>query len=819
MWNELRYAIRSILRAPGFTGISVATLTFGIAVNTIVFTTLNSLTLRPIPAPDASRIVRMYPVDRDGRRRNLFSYPDYLDYRSQAQGFEVVAGYIPSELTVGRSSLDTSTVEPRTSVAYVVSPGYFDIVGLRPSLGRLWVDGDDREGALPVVISHGMWQRRFGGSPAALGATISLNAHFFTIIGVGPPEFHGTEPLVAEAWIPLAAQPFVVREAPSPGEARSLERRDFEWLLMIGRLQPAASRAATSGALSVVARRLAAVYPDERRPVSIAVVPGTFFTLEPDARPVIALVFGTVGLVLLIACANVMNLTLARATARQKEIAIRLAIGAGRWRIVRHLLIETMLVAMVAGGAALVLSVWTLRVLYLTGLSLSPFPWTIALTLEPDIRVFAYTFGLAACAGLLFGLAPAIQLSAPSVVGALHDEGRMLGLRLTRSRFRRGLVVLQIAACVVLLIGAGLLTRGLRIARALDLGFDPGGVVYAEYDLRRSAYTPEKAATFSDELRARALKIPGVSTAAFTSHVPLHGGVKRTSVHVVDSNLAGERLGAAFSLVSPDYFDALGVRIVQGRNFVATDPADRTAVVISEGLAKRFWPAASPVGKAIALESERPLVRTVVGVARDASNTGIFREKEMALYLPLRPEDDMRGVQIIMRSSGNAAALAGALRRQAAAIDGDVAFKATPLDDLLQFWMLPSRVAAVAAGVLGFVALAVASIGIYGVLAFAVSQRTREIGIRMALGADRRDVRRLVLGDGLRLILVGLAAGSAAALATTPFLGRMLFGVSAFDPVTFTTVPVLLTVVALTACYIPARRASTLEPLTALRVD
>jgi putative ABC transport system permease protein len=813
MWNELRYAVRSILRAPAFTGISIATLTFGIAVNTIVFTTLNSLTLRPLPAPDASRIVRVYPVDRDGRRRNLFSYPDYLDYRSQAQGFEVVAAYIPAELTVGRSSMDTGTVEPRTGVAYVVSPGYFDIVGLRPSLGRLFTDAADRDGVLPAVISHGMWQRRFGGSPAVLGATVELNAHVFTIIGVGPPEFHGTEPLVPEAWIPLAAQPLVV------GDVRSLEQRDFEWLLMIGRMQPAASRAAASSALSVVARRLAAVYPDERRPESIAVVPGTFFTLETDARPVIALVFGTVGLVLLIACANVMNLTLARATARQKETAIRLAIGAGRWRIVRHLLIETLLVAMAAGGAALVLSVWTLRALYLAGVSLSPFPWTIALTLEPDIRVFAYTFGMAACAGLLFGLAPAIQLSAPSVVGALHDEGRMLGLRLTRSRFRRGLVVLQIAACVVLLIGAGLLTRGLRTARALDLGFDAGGVVYAEYDLRRSAYTPEKAATFSEELRARALKIPGVSIAAFTSHVPLHGGVKRTSVHVADRSVAGERLSAAFSLVSAEYFDTLGVRIVEGRNFVATDPADRTAVVISEGLAKRFWPATSSIGKAIALDSERPLVRTVVGVARDASNTGIFREKEMALYLPLRPDDDMRGVQIIVRSSGDAGALATALRRQAATIDADVAFKATPLDDLLQFWMLPSRAAAVAAGVLGFVALAVASIGIYGVLAFAVSQRTREIGIRMALGADRRDVRRLVLADGLRLILFGLAAGSAAALATTPFLARMLFGVSAFDPLTFATVPVLLTVVALAACYIPARRASTLEPLVALRVD
>lgn len=372
------------MRAPSFSTAAVLTLAVGIAVNTIAFTLLNSLALRLMPVPSASRVVRVYPLYETGRRGNLFSYQDYLDYRSEAQGFEILAAYVPADVTVGRSSLDSGVVESRPGIGYVVSANYFDLVGLRPSLGRLFGDAGERESHVPsIVISHTMWQRRFGSDPAVLGASLALNGHVFTIVGVAPPGFHLTEPIVADVWMPLSSQPVALPASPS------LERRDFAWLLMVGRLQPGVARQAAGSTLGVIARRLSAAYPGAERPRDAAIASGTFFTIDPGLRPIIALVMATVGLVLLIACANVLNLTLARATARQKEIAVRVAIGAGRWRIVRHLVAETMLVAMLAGGVGLMLSVWTLRALYSIGVGLSPFPWTIALSLAPDIRVFA----------------------------------------------------------------------------------------------------------------------------------------------------------------------------------------------------------------------------------------------------------------------------------------------------------------------------------------------------------------------------------------------------------------------------------------------
>jgi predicted permease len=520
-----------------------------------------------------------------------------------------------------------------------------------------------------------------------------------------------------------------------------------------------------------------------------------------------------------IACANVMNLTLARATARQREIAVRVAIGAARWRIVRHLVAETLLVSMVAGAAGLLLSMWILRALYTIGQELWPFPWAIALSLTPDVRVFTYTFGIAASAGLAFGLVPAWQMSAPGVTAALHDEGRMLGLRLSRSGIRRALVVLQLAACVVLLVAAGLLARGLRSARAFEFGFAPQHVVYAEYNLRRAGYSSVQAAVFTSELRARMERTPGVATVAFTSHIPLHGGVRRSNVRLADDDGSRkEPLSSLYSVVSPEYFDVMSIPVVAGRNFVGDAPADVSAVVISEGIARKFWPGSSAVGKTIVIEPVKgPL--TVVGVVRDAAGAALWRDKEMSLYLPLRQSADMRDMRVLVRTSGDTAAAAGALRRHAAAIDGGVALDAAPLETLLKFWMLPSRGAAIGATALGLVALAMASIGIYGVLAFTVTHRTREIGVRMALGADAADVRRLILRDGLVLIAMGLAAGIICARLAAPVLSGLLFDVKASDPLTFTIVPALLAAVALAACYVPARRASKLEPLTALRVE
>ena len=811
MLADLHYAMRALARRPSFSLAAVAMLAIGITANTIVFTLIDSLVMRPMPVRDAARVVRVYPVDATGRRQNLISYPDYVDYRDQSQGFEPLAAYIPADATSGRWSGDRDAAAPRRILAYVASPEYFTNVGMQPAIGRVLQPGDERAGAPPVaMISNAFWRSRFNADPAVVGSSLVINGRAFVVVGVGAGEFTGTEPLVADVWVPIVTHQIVL-----PAEA-GFGNREMPSLLVIGRLATGASRGSARSSLGVIVLRLAAELPGPSRPVDVTIEAGTFFTIDPGARAVIAIVMGTVGLVLLIACANVANLALARAASRQREIAIRIAIGAARWRIVRQLLTEAVILAAIAGGAALLLSGWILRVLYALGVSRAPFPWTVALSLSPDVRVFAYTFALATGAGVVFGLFPALQISSPRLAAALHDDGMVLGIRVNRSRVRHALVIAQLAGCTVLLVDAGLLTRGLRSARALDLGFRADHVVYSEYDLRQLGYSASRAEEFNRSLLARAARVPGIVSIALTSHVPLHGGVRRTRV-TFDTGSGRESAWSIYSTVAPTYFDTLGIPIVEGRTF-ATEDAGAPVAIISEGLARRFWPGQKAIGRIISLE-ERPQVLTVVGIVRDASNGAIWREKELSLYLPVERASDARDLHLIVRTSVDPSLVGPALSAIAADLDPDLRFTATPLDRLLQFWILPSRAAAGGAAVLGLVALVLAALGIYAVIAFGVSRRTRELGIRMALGADARDVLGLVLGEGGRLIAGGLLIGTAAACASAPLLGQMRFGISAFDPVTYVVVMVFLAAVALAACYVPARRAAALEPVVALRTE
>jgi predicted permease len=565
----------------------------------------------------------------------------------------------------------------------------------------------------------------------------------------------------------------------------------------------------------VVARRLAADHPAPGRPVAAVVAAGTFFTIDPGLRPIILLVLCIVGLVLAIAAANVANLILARTAARQRELAVRLAMGATRWRLVRQLVTESLTVSVLGGTAGLLLSMWTLRFLYPIGLSLLPFAWgSVVLDLAPDVRVFAYTVAIALGAGILLGLAPALQASTPHITGALHDDGTMIGGRMRRSRLRQGLVIVQIAVCLVLLVGAGLLARGLQRARSLDLGFDAAGVVFTRYDLRRHGYTGARAADLNALLVETAAGVRGVTAVALTSHVPLDGGVKRTTVSAGGS---GARVWCTTTTVTAPYFDALKIPVIAGRAFGEDESRQGAPVaMISAGLAARFWPGVDPIGRQLDADGLTvPL--TIVGVVRDASDSSLWRDKEMSLYVPLGPRSDPREVHLLARTSGDPAAVLMALRQRARTLDRRLKFEATPLDTVLRLWILPSRVAAIAAAVLGCLAVVLASVGLYGVLAYTVSHRTREIGIRMALGARAGDVRRLVLAEGGRLIGIGLGAGLAGAVVIGRLLRRFVFDVSALDPLTFAIVPVLFCWVALAACYFPARRASRVEPLVALR--
>lgn len=802
MIKDLRYAVRTLRRSPLFAISAIVTLGIGIAVNTIVFTLLNSLVLRPMPVRDPGRVVRLFPLDPRGHRQNLFSYPDYLDYRDGASMFEDVAAYIPASVT---AQLGGGT---ENLVAYVVTPNYLSLVGIQPSIGRVLVAADE-QAADPAlaVISYSLWRRRFASDPAIVGSSILINRRSFTIVGVGPSRFSGTEPLSADLWVTTSVQRTVL-----PPDNLLIDRSSG-WLLVVGRLKSNVSRSLAAAALSGTARQLASAFPGRDRPSAVTVAPGTFFPLDPGVWPVIILVLSIVGLVLAIACANVGNLVLARTTGRQREIAVRLAIGATRWRVVRHLMTESTIISLAGGGLGLLLATWTMDLLYPLGVSYVPGEWgSVVLDLSPDLRVFAYTLCLALGASVLLGLAPALQSSSPRIAASLHDDGALIGLRLRPGRLRSALVVMQVAVCVILLVGAGLLTRALQRVQALDVGFRTAGVVFTEYDLRRQGYSVERARDFNDALAETAASATRGSV-ALTSHVPLHGGIRRTAAwpegHV-------EQVICTTSSISRTYFDTLDIPITGGRTFSDGEDHDGSPVVIiSEGLAARFWPGVNPLGRKLSVTAIKvPL--TVVGVVRDTTSATIWRDKELSLYLP-RGLADERDLHMIVRTSGDVTALAGLLKQRANAIDSAVHFTATPLESLLRLWILPSRLAAAAAAILGLLALALASLGLYAVMAYDVTHRTREIGVRLALGAAGRDVVRVILGDGVRLIAIGLGLGLAGAAILGRVLQQFLFDVSPVDPLTFALVAAFLMVVAMAACYLPARRASRIAPLEALR--
>jgi len=800
--HDLRYALRNLRRSPLFALSAIVTLAIGIAVNTIVFTLLNSLALRPMPVRGADRVVRLYPVDSRGHRQNLFSYPDYVDYRKAASVFDDLTAYIPASVTAQLGG------EAEDLIAYVVAPNYFTLLGIDPSIGRVFVASDERAADPAIaIISHSLWRRRFGSDPAVVGSTIVINHRSFTIVGVGPSRFSGTEPLSPDVWV----TPSVQRRVLPPDDLRN--DRSAEWLLVVGRLKSDVSHSVAANALSSTARQLATAFPGRNRPSAVTVVPGTFFTLDPGIWPVIILVLSIVGLVLAIACANVGNLVLARTTGRQREIAVRLAIGATRWRVVRQLMAESIIISLAAGALGLLVATWTLELLYPLGLSYVPTEWgAVVLDLSPDLRVFAYTFCLALAAGVLLGLAPALQSSSPAVAASLHDDGAMIGLRLRPGRLRSALVILQVAVCMVLLIGAGLLTRGLQHMRSLDVGFRTADVLFTEYDLRRQGYTVERAREFNRRLAETAASA-GRGPAALTSHVPLHGGVRRTGVWPEGH---AEQVMCTTTSVSRTYFETLDISITRGRSFSDAEDRDGSPVVIiSEGLATRFWPGVDPIGRKVDV-NPMAVPLTVVGIVRDTSSATIWRDKEMSLYVP-QGLGDQRDLQVIVRSGDGASALASLLRQQASALDPGVHFTVAPLESLLRLWILPSRVAAITAAILGFLALALASLGLYAVIAYDVTHRTREIGVRLALGASGGDVVRLILVDGARLVAIGLACGLAGAAILGRLLRGFLFDVNAVDPLTFVLIPGFLIVVAIAACYVPARQASRIEPLDALR--
>src|SRR5215470_16112134 len=836
MFQDLRFGARMLAKRPGFTLIAILTLALGIGLNTALFTIFDAFVLKPLPLKDADSIVNITGRNREGERNRLFSYLDYLDYRDRNTVF---AGLVAqNEFTApfgDQAPADDSPVLPGNfGFGRMVSGNYFTTLGAEMALGRGFAPDEEKTpGARPVlVLSHICWERRFNSDPQIVGKTVRLAGLPFTIIGVTARGFVGAEPNSPQFWIPLMMRDRAVGEW---NRQVWLTERKADSFIMVGKLKPGVSRRQAEAEMNVIAQQLVRQYPDPQRKTRVSVEPGgTFIQMDDQVMMLVAPLMTAVGLILLIACVNVTNLLLARAAGRQREISVRLALGAGRWRVARQLLTESVLLSALGGAAGFLLSTWTMHALYPVVLARAPIPRALveqfALNLEPDYRVFGFALLASFIAGIAAGLAPALQASRPDLSAALKDEGSTFGAQLSQSRLRNALVVAQIAVCLTLLIAAGLLVRNLIRVRTIDTGLVTRNVFTLYARSQTEQPDPGRESEFRRQLAARLRALPGVKTVSEANRQPLTGAIGATPITIAGREQPdGRPLRAGFNFVSANYFQTLGLRITRGRGFTEQEAqANAPVVLISESTARRFWPNEDAIGKRIGVGVASPRNEApagiapnfpqyeVIGVTNDTRQGWVWQRDETFLYIPLRPNT---GEWLIVSADGDARAMMMAARSEALALDPNLFIIPRLVADSLDFQMAPFKAVALLAGMMGALALLLASVGLYGVMSFVVSQRTREIGVRVALGARNRDVIALFLRQGARLIAIGVAIGLAGGAAISSLLVVALVDISQFDPLAFCGVAAFLTAVALSACYAPARRATKVDPMIALRHD
>jgi putative ABC transport system permease protein len=804
LWQDVRFGARTLVKNPGFTAVAVIALALGVGANSAIFSVVNTVLLRPLPYKDPGRLVMVWEKgNTDEFPINSTSAANFIDWRDQNQVFEGVT-------VMGRASFNLTGVgEPVRVDGRRVSANLFRLLGVEPQLGRAFLPEEDDPGAIRVVIlSHGLWQRRFGSDPGIIGNPVTMNGRSYTVVGVMSPQFQFPS-REDELWVPIAF---------GPKEATNRGNHSYE---VLGRLKQGVSLEQAQAELNTITARLKQQYPDVVK-TDASVVVSLHEQMVGDIKPALLVLLGAVGFVLLVACANVANLLLARAAVRRKEIALRTALGAGRLRLVRQFLTESVLLAALGGAAGLLLSFWGVNLLK----SFIPENISEVKSISVDARVLVFTLVVSLLTGLIFGLVPAAHATKLDLNEMLKEGGRDSSSGRGGNRVRGLLVIAEVAVSLILLIGAGLLINSFLRLRNLDPGFRADNLLTMSVVLPQQKY-PDHArrSAFFSELTSRVGALPGVRSAAVTNWIPLtmQGDTFGISVEGRPDPGPDKRPDVITRVISPGYFDTMGIRLTRGRQFdERLDKVDTTPVaVVSETMARRLWPGEDPLGKRIQPGSADPDGWIeVVGVVNDVRQLDLTSEPRLQMYLPYVQFQWFVPRRLVVKTDVEPASLAAAVRKAVWELDKDQPVSdVRTMEEVLSGSIARQRFSTLLLGIFAALALALAAVGIYGVMSYAVAQRTREIGIRMALGAQAGSVLRLMIGQGLKLASAGVVLGLAGALLLTRLMSSMLFGVSATDPLTLVTISLVLVGVALLASYIPARRAARVDPLVALRYE